>query len=82
MERVVRHSRELGEQVPKIQMGMRFTQWEFAQKREMSFPIDLYKSMFIDNFLQSDDFLKLKQYLSEDMINIINTCTNYVIQSI
>ena len=48
---------------------------------KLSFPIDLYKSMFIDNFLQSDDFLKLKQYLSEDMINIINTCTNYVIQN-
>jgi hypothetical protein len=45
----------------------------------MTFPIDLYKSMFIDDFLQSDDFLKLKQYLSEDMINIINTCTNYVL---
>jgi hypothetical protein len=46
---------------------------------KMTFPIDLYKSMFIDDFLQSDDFLKLKQYLSEDMINIINTCTNYVL---
>lgn len=46
---------------------------------KMYFPIDLYKSMFIDDFLQSDDFLKLKQYLSEDMINILNTCTNYVL---
>jgi hypothetical protein len=46
---------------------------------KMTFPIDLYKSMFMDDFLQSDDFLKLKHYLSEDMINILNTCTNYVL---
>lgn len=46
---------------------------------KMTFPCELYKEMFIDNFLKSNDYLKIKKYLSKEIFDILNTCTNHVL---
>lgn len=46
---------------------------------KMKFPCEMYKEMFIEDFFKSDDFIKMKKYLSNDLIDILNTCTNYVL---
>ena len=44
---------------------------------KMTFPIDLFNSMIVNGLYLSDDYQKLKPFLSEKMLNILLTCENY-----
>ena len=44
----------------------------------MGFQTDLYKKMIINDFFKTDDWKIMQSFLSEKMINILNTCNEYV----
>ena len=47
----------------------------------MEFPSKEYREMMLDCFYKTNDWNKLKKFLSKNMLNILEKCNNYVIFS-